>query len=284
LGGGRIEAHGEHFRAIYFTATDMSSAAGGDAVIGCSGASTPFSGGAGGGGRILLRYSAASTADTIISAVGGSCMCVGGGTGTILDFVQQTLRLRSTSSPISFIAGQFPSDAIASVTPLPRSIFLVPGGNTTIDLKVLLCQGTGVIAGVPGVFIDTISVQGGAAILGFGNLTLTARRIKVEGRSRLGCVACGIGAGMGVSVPSCAVNCLPFNLQATSLVLSDATKSGPYGGGGGGSFGAAGEIFLGECLRARCGTRSASHAGVQAAPERECDGSGQLPPARRACS
>ncbi len=223
MGGGRIEAHGELFQAIDFIAIDMSSAAGGDAVIGCSGASAPFSGGAGGGGRILLRYSAASTADTIISAIGGSCMCVGGGTGTILDFVQQTLRLRSSSSPISFIAGQFPSDAIASVTPLPLSVFLVPGSNATIKLKVLLCQGTGVIAGVPGMFIDTISVQGGAAVLGFGNLTLIARQIKVEGRSRLGCVACGIGAGMGVSVPSCAVNCLPFNLQATSLVLSDAT-------------------------------------------------------------
>lgn len=205
LGGGRLEALG------------------GDAVIGCSGVSAPYSGGAGGGGRILLRYSAASTADTIISADGGSCMCVGGGTGTIMDFVQQTLRLRSSSSPISFIGGQFPSDAIASVTPLPLSIFQVPGSSTLIDIKVLLCQGTGVIAGVPGVFIDTITVQGGAAVLGFGNLTMRARQIIVEGRSRLGCVTCGIGAGMGVSVPSCAVSCLPFRLQATSLVLSDAT-------------------------------------------------------------
>ena len=46
----------------------------------------------------------------------------------------------------------------------------------------LLLQGTGVVAGVPGVFIDTISVQGGAAVLGFGNLTLQARQIIVEGR------------------------------------------------------------------------------------------------------
>lgn len=198
-------------------------AAGGDAVIGCSGVSVPYSGGAGGGGRILLRYSAASTADTIINAAGGSCMCVGGGTGTIMDFVQRTLRLRSTSSPLSFIAGQFPSDAIASVTPLPLSVFAVPGSNVTLDLKVLICQGTGVVAGVPGVFIDTISVQGGAAILGFGNLTLMARQIILEGRSRLGCVTCGIGAGMGVSVPSCAISCLPFQLQATLLVLSDST-------------------------------------------------------------
>ena len=46
----------------------------------------------------------------------------------------------------------------------------------------LLLQGTGVVAGVPGVFIDTISVQGGAAVLGFGNLTLQARQVIVEGR------------------------------------------------------------------------------------------------------
>ena len=37
--------------------------------------------------------------------------------------------------------------------------------------------------------------------------------------SRLGCVTCGIGAGMGVSVPSCAVSCAPFNLQASETEI-----------------------------------------------------------------
>jgi len=95
---------------------------GGEAVIGCSGIVQPYSGCGGRRRRILLKYKPASTADAIVNAAGGSWMCVEGGTGTVLD-VQQTLRLRSSAFPISFIVVvQFSTDTIASVTPLPLSI------------------------------------------------------------------------------------------------------------------------------------------------------------------
>jgi hypothetical protein len=106
------------------------------------------------------------------------------------------------------------------------------------------------------------SVMTIAGVVSFPSISISGRIIVIQSSGRVDASGLGFFSGTGIS----------------------AGKSGPYGGGGGGSFGAAGEIFLGECLRARCGTRSASHAGVQAAPERECDGSGQLPPARRACS